>query len=42
MLALQHSVINENGEVIDIWAMGTVIYTCVLIVVSLKLCLESR
>lgn len=42
MLALEGSVVETNGQAVDIWASGTLVYTCVLLVVTLKLCLESR
>jgi len=42
MLAFEQGVVNVNGEVVGLWSVGTLIYTCVLLVVTFKLCLEAR
>jgi phospholipid-transporting ATPase len=41
-LAFEHNLLNSNGQVSDLWSMGTIIYTCVILVVNLKLAIETR
>eukprot|EP01114_Cavostelium_apophysatum_P018189 TRINITY_DN5572_c1_g1_i1.p1 TRINITY_DN5572_c1_g1~~TRINITY_DN5572_c1_g1_i1.p1 ORF type:complete len:1114 (-),score=288.91 TRINITY_DN5572_c1_g1_i1:44-3385(-) len=42
MLTLQHGTLNPNGETVDLWSSGTIVYSAVLTVVSVKLMLEAR
>lgn len=42
VLIYDNGVIRSNGTSIDLWSMGTTMYTCIVIIVTLKLALEAR
>ena len=41
-LAFEHSVVRNSGISTDLWSTGTVVYTCVILIVNLKLAIEAK
>jgi len=41
-LIFEHEVWHKNGQVNDLWSMGTLMYSCIVVIVTLKLALEAR
>eukprot|EP01117_Protostelium_nocturnum_P008732 TRINITY_DN3129_c2_g1_i1.p1 TRINITY_DN3129_c2_g1~~TRINITY_DN3129_c2_g1_i1.p1 ORF type:complete len:1130 (+),score=309.69 TRINITY_DN3129_c2_g1_i1:147-3536(+) len=42
VLALQNDVISPDGKNLGLWGFGAIVYSCAIVIVTLKLALESR